>query len=73
MPDTSITVAVEIENLEEVKELRRELEKIKDLQEDISENHVIPEPDIPTPNRKFPKYFCEDDDGKVLVNTQFEV
>lgn len=37
MPDQSITVNVNVENLEQLKELRRELEKIKELKEDIQD------------------------------------
>lgn len=61
MPDQSITVAVEVENLEEVKELRKELEKIRDLKKELQElekdeededgwNPIEPDDD----HRKFP-------------------
>jgi len=63
---TELSVNVNV-NLEEVKELRKELEKIRDLKKeinDLDEEDNITDEDIdigdPYPRRrpKFPKYFC---------------
>jgi len=67
MPDQELTIGVNVVNLDEIKELRKELERIKELKEEIKEMQeeektepgVTPSdvPDIdPNPNpRPFPE------------------
>lgn len=82
MPDQTLTIEVNILNLEEVKELRRELEKIKELNEEINEpdNNPLDIPDIdnPAPPRPeypedLPKWRTNDDEkGKYFITTDNE-
>jgi len=81
MPDHNITIGVEILNLEEVKELRKELERIKELKEEIKElekeedegtdkyptDPIDIDPD-PSPNPRRPKFWLENEEREFKAN-----
>jgi len=86
MPDHELTIGVNILNLEEVKELRKELERIKELEkEEDSTTHPTDFPDIGDPNPnpsdpftpektpKRPRFWVSlDSDGEVTEFDPFE-
>lgn len=65
MPDTTTTISVNIENLEKIKELRKELEKIRDLKKEINEEEnddpIPPHPPRRPKKRDWPRIFTKQD------------
>lgn len=76
MVDHEFTIGVEVTNLEEVKQLRKELERIKELKKELEKDDEedtspLDIPDDPFPSRRT-KFWVEDADETFGPEEEFE-